>query len=126
MSTVRRPWLFFGILLICGIIAFSVKADWSVQSWLDLADFDVSVIGTVGVLIYAVGRSTSGGAFWGAFRRVFVSIASAQVLVHSIEAANRHQYSVAGTVVFVVVVAVLVGWIFALQWIAMTRLAQER
>jgi hypothetical protein len=126
MKAVRRPWLIFGILLTCGIVAFSVSADWRTQSWLDLAAYMVSVLGIVSVLIYAVGRPRSGGAFWGKFRWVFLGVVTAQVLVHAIETAKQHGYSILGSVVFVVVIGVVMGWIFGLQWIAMTRLAREQ
>jgi hypothetical protein len=124
MKSVRRAWLIFGLLLTCGIFAFSVSADWSAQSWLDVAAYAVSVVGIVGVLAYATSRAPIGAAFWGAFRWVFVAVVVAQVLDHAIETAKRHGYSVAGTVAFVVVVSIIMGWIFALQWVAMTRLAR--
>jgi hypothetical protein len=125
VRTVRRPWLIFGLLLTCGIVAFSVSVDWSAQSWLDLGAYGVSVVGILGVLIYAVRDAPYGAAFWGAFRWVFVGVVTAQVLVHAIEAAKQHGYSTAGTVVFVLMVFVVMGWIFVLQWIAMTRLAKQ-
>lgn len=126
MTTIRRPWLIFGILLTCGIVAFSVSVDWSAQTWLDLADYAVSVIATLGVFLYAFGREPSGAAFWRVFRWVFVGVASAQATVHAVHVANEHEYSVAGTVAFLLMIAVVIGWIFALQWIAMTRLAKEQ
>lgn len=126
MKAVRRPWLIFGLLLTCGIVAFSVSADWSAQSWLDVAALVVSVVGVLGVLTYATSRAPVRAAFWGAFRWIFIVIVAAQVFVHAIETAKRHGYSEAGTVAFVVVAALIMGWIFALQWVAMTRLARER
>lgn len=125
MKAVRGPWLIFGVLLICGIVAFSVSADWSAQSWLDVVAYVVSVVGIVGVLAYATSRTPVGAAFWGVFRWVFVAIVATQVLVHAIGTAKQHDYTVAGTVAFVVVATLLMGWIFALQWIAMSRLARQ-
>ena len=124
VRTVRRPWLIFGILLTCGMIAFSLSADWSAQSWLDLAAYTVSLVAIAGVLIYAFGGVSFAAVFWRAFRWVFVGVVIAQVLIHATEAAQQHGYSLAGTVVFVAVITIIVGWIFALQWIAMTRLAK--
>jgi hypothetical protein len=121
---IRLPWLVFGTLLTCAIIAFGARVDWVSQAWLDLADYAVSVIATVGVLLYAFGREPSGAAFWRVFRWVFVGVASAQATVHAVQVAKQHGYSVAGTVAFLLVVAVVMGWIFAFQWIAMTRLAK--
>jgi hypothetical protein len=126
MKAVRRPWLIFGLLLTCGIVAFTVSADWSAQSWLDVAAYVVSLVGIVGVLAYATSRTPIGAAFWGAFRWIFVAIVTAQIWVHAIETANRHGYAAIGTVVFVAVVGLIMGWIFALQWVAMTRLAKAR
>lgn len=124
MKTVRRSWLIFGLLLTCGILAFSVSADWSTQSWLDVAAYVASLVGIVGVLAYATNQAPVGATFWAAFRWVFVAVVAAQVVVHAIETAEQHGYSVAGTVAFVVVASLIMGWIFALQWVAMTRLAR--
>jgi hypothetical protein len=126
VRTVRRSWLFFGILLACGIIAFTVSVDWATQSWLDLAAYAVSVIAILGVLIYAFGGVRSRPVFWRAFRWVFIGVVTAQVLAHAIRVAQQHGYSVVGTIIFIAFVAAVVGWIFALQWIAMTRLAKTR
>jgi hypothetical protein len=126
VKTVRRPWLIFAVLLCCGIIGFTVSADWSAQSWLDLAAYAVSVVAILGVLIYALGGVRSRPAFWRAFRWVFIGVVTAQVLVHAIKVAKQHGYSVVGTVIFIAFVAAVMGWIFALQWIAMTRLAKAR
>jgi hypothetical protein len=125
MRTVRRAWLIFGLLLTCGIITFTVSVDWSTQSWLDLAAYAVSVVAIVGVLIYAIGGAPHGAVFWRAFRWVFVGVAAAQVSVHSIAAAKQHGYSAAGTAAFFTVIAIMMGWILALQWVALTRLATE-
>jgi hypothetical protein len=126
VRTVRRPWLIFGILLACGIIAFTVSADWSAQSWLDLSAYAVSAVAIVGVLIYACGVVRSRPVFWRAFRWVFIGVVTAQVLAHAIGVAQQHGYSVVRTVIFIAFVAAVVGWILALQWIAMTRLAKPR
>lgn len=126
VKAVRRHWLFFGILLTGGIFAFTVSADWSAQSPLDLAVYVVSVIGTLGVLIYAFGGRPISSVFWSGFRWVFLALIILQVFVHAIRVANGHGYSLAGTVAFVLVVALAVGWIYALQWLAMTRLAKEQ
>ena len=42
-GAMRWPWLIFGILLACGFTAFTINADWSAQSWLDLAAYAVSL-----------------------------------------------------------------------------------
>lgn len=126
MKPVRRPWLIFGILLTCGIVAFTVSADWSAQSLLDRTAYVVSVIGVLAVLIYTFRRQPSGASFWGAFRWVFVGVVAAQVLVHATGTAKQLGYGVAGTVALVAVISVIIGWIFALQWIAMTRLSNEQ
>jgi hypothetical protein len=126
VRTVRRPWLIFGILLACGIIGFTVNADWSAQSWLDLADYAVSIVAIIAVFIYAFDRQVAGATFWRMFRWVFVGVAAAQACVRAVEVAKRHGYSLAGTVGFVVMAAVVLGWIFVLQWVAMTRLANEQ
>jgi hypothetical protein len=123
MATVRRPWFVFAILLTCGIVGFAVTARWSAQSWLDLVDLTVSVVATFGVFLYASGREPFGAAFWRLFRWVFVGVASGQACDHAIEVASQHGYSMAGTVAFVLAMAVVIGWIFAFQWIAMTRLS---
>jgi hypothetical protein len=125
MRTIRRSWLLFGILLTCSVIGFTVKVDWSAQSWLDLVGYAVSIVSIGGVLIYALDRVKVGTAFWSAFRWVFAGVATAQLCVHAIEVARRHGYTIAGTIAFVLVVAVGFGWILVLQWIAMTRLADE-
>jgi len=108
------------------MIAFSVSADWSTQSWLDLADYAVSVIAIIGVFIYALDRDVAGAAFWRIFRWVLVGVAAAQAFVHAVEVAKRHGYSTGGTVALVLMAAVLLGWIFVLQWVAMTRLAKDQ
>jgi hypothetical protein len=113
-------------LLTCGVIGFTVSADWSVQSWLDVADYVVSIVAIVGVFIYALDRQVIGATFWRMFRWIFVGVAAAQACVHAVDVAQRHGYSVAGTVAFVLMVAVVLGWIFVLQWVAMTRLANEQ
>jgi hypothetical protein len=126
VRAVRRPWLIFGALLTCGIIGFTISADWSAQSWLDVAAYVVSVIAIIGVLIYAFGAAPAGPVFWGAFRWVFAGVAAAQVLVHAMETAEQHGYSVAGTIAFVVVVGTVMGLIFAFQWVVIARLADKR
>jgi hypothetical protein len=125
MKSVRSPWLIFGLLLACSVVAFSVSADWSAQSWLDLAAYVVSVVGIAGVLAYATSRPFA-PVFWGLFRWVFVAVVAAQAFVHTMETAKRHGYSLAGSIIFILVVTVTIGWIFALQWVAMTRLAKEQ
>ena len=122
----RRPWLIFGVLLATAIMAFTVSAEWSAQSWLDLAAYVVSVIAFFGVVIYALGRETHGAGFWRAFRWVFIAVVAGQVLVHAVGTAKQHGYSAGGTIVFVAVISTIMGLIFALQWIAMTRLANEQ
>jgi hypothetical membrane protein len=126
LGIVRWPWLIFGSLLVCGMVGFSVSADWSSQSWLDLAAIGVSVVSISGVFLYGLGRAPSGAAFWGAFRWVFIGVVALQALSHAIEVAGRHKYSAAGTVIFVLFAAVLIGWIYLLQWIAMSRLSNEQ
>ena len=126
MKRVRWPWSIFALLLACGIAAFSVSVDWSAQSWLDIAAYAVSLVGILGVFLYASGRPPSGAAFWRAFRWLFIGVVALQGLVHAIEVAKAYGYSVAGTIAWIITVAVVVGWIYALQWIAMTRLAKEQ
>jgi hypothetical protein len=53
-------------------------------------------------------------------------VATAQLLVHAIKVGKQHGYSVAGSITFSAFVAAVMGWIFALQWLAMTRLAKPR
>jgi len=60
------------------------------------------------------------------FRWVFISVAAIQALSHAIDVAMRHKYSAAGTVIFVFFAAVLIGWIYFLQWVAMSRLSNTR
>lgn len=126
LATVRWPWLIFGILLACGITAFTVSADWSAQSWLDVAAYAVSLIGIVAVLLYASGRALSAAApFWRVFRWLFILVVTFQSIAHAIQIANDHGYSIAGKIGFVLAVAFIIGWMFVLQWIAMGRLARE-
>jgi hypothetical protein len=54
---------------------------------------------------------------------VFIGVVALQALSHAIEVATRHKYLAAGTVIFVLFAAVLIGWIYLLQWIAMSRLS---
>ena len=88
--------------------------------------FAVSVVSISGVFLYGFGRAPSGAAFWRAFRWVFIGVVALQALSHAIEVAGRHKYSAAGTVIFVVFATVLIGWIYLLQWIAMSRLSNEQ
>jgi hypothetical protein len=122
----RWPWFIFAGLLVCGVVAFSVSADWPSQTWLDLAAFAVSIVSILGVFHYSFGRTPFGAAFWRAFRWVFISVVALQALAHAIDVATRHKYSAAGTVIFVFFAAVLIGWIYVLQWVAMTRLSNTR
>jgi hypothetical protein len=121
----RWPWLIFGTLLACGIVAFSLGADWSSESWLDLAAYPVSVIGILSTLLYGSGRALSGAAFWRMFRWLFIGVVALQGFFHALQVARHRDYSAAATVGFIFIAAVFIGWVYALQWIAMTRLAQE-
>jgi membrane protein DedA with SNARE-associated domain len=112
-------------MLACAIVVFSVTVEWSAQSWLDLAAYVVSIVAVAGVLAYATSRPF-GAAFFGLFRWVFVTVVATQAFVHAMETAKRHGYSMAGTAVFVLVLAVVIGWVFVLQWVALTRLAKEQ
>jgi len=122
----RWPWLIFASLLVCGIVAFSVTADWLSQSWLDLAAFGVSAVSIFGVFLYGFGHAPPAAAFWRAFRWVFIGVVALQALSHAIEVAERRNYSAVGTAIFVLVVSALIGWIYVLQWIAMSRLSKEQ
>jgi hypothetical protein len=126
LATVRWPWLIFGVFLACGSTAFTLSTDWSAQTWLDVAAYAVSLIGIVGVFLYAFDRVLSGAApFWRAFRWLFILVVTLQSIAHAIRVANEDGYSAAGTIGLVFAVALIVGWIFVLQWIAMGRLATE-
>ena len=114
----RWPWLIFAILLVCGLVAFSFSADWSAKSWLDLAAYAVSIVRVLGVFIYAFGRALAGAAFWRTFRWLFVGVVVLQALFHAIEVARHHGYSATATVGFIFIAAVLIGWIYILQWVA--------
>ena len=122
----RWPWLIFAVLLVCGIVAFSFSADWSSQSWLDLAAYAVSLPSILGVCLYAFGHAHSGAVFWRAFRWLFIGVVTVQTLFHAIEVAGQHKYSATGTLGFVSMVAIVIGWIYVLQWIAITRLAKAQ
>ena len=63
---------------------------------------------------------------FGEFSDGFIAVVVPQGLVHAIEVAKQHGYSAPGSIAFILVAAVLGGWIYVLQWIAMTRLAKEQ
>ncbi len=103
-----------------------LSADWSAKSWLTFAAYAVSMVSILGVFIYAFGRALAGAAFWRTFRWLFVGMVTLQALFHAIEVARHHGYSATATVGFIFIAAVLIGWIYILQWVAIIRLAEER
>jgi hypothetical protein len=125
-KTLRWPWLIFAVLLASGIVADSLSVHWSAESWLDMATFVVSMIGIVGVFFYATGREYFGSSFWRLFRWIFAGVVTLEVWDHAAQVATQQSYSQGGTVAFIFAVAVIVGWIYVLQWIAMTRLGREQ
>lgn len=124
MKAVRWPWLIFAMLLAGGIIADSVTEQWSTESSLDLATYAVSSVSIVGVFLYAFRRSYL-AAFWRAFRWLFAGVIALELLDHTIEVTKKGPYSDAGTVATFASLVVFIGWIYVLQWIAMSRLAKE-
>lgn len=125
VSPVRLPWVVFGLVLAAGLVGFALSVDWSAQSWLDIAAVFVSVAGIAAVFLYASGRNGGGGRFWRLFRWVFTGVVTLQSFVHATAVAKNRGFTTAGTIAFVVAMAVLIGWIYALQWLAMSRLADR-
>ena len=122
---VRWTWLIFAVLLGAGLASFSLSVDWFAQSWLDVAAFAVSAVSLLGVLLYAYRREPVVAAFWRWFRWIFIAVVTLQSVMHALEVAKRRGFTTAGATAFVVMVAIAIGWIYVVQWIAMTRLARR-
>jgi len=126
VKSIKWPWLIFGLLLTYGIAAFSLRVTWSEQSWLDLAAYAVSLVGLIGVFLYALYRGPTGAAFWRGFRWLFLGVVALHGLMHAMTTANQRGYSGFNKAGFVLLIALVIGWIYTLQWIAMSRLAEEQ
>lgn len=122
---VRWGWLIFAVLLAAGLMSFSLSVNWSDQTWLDLTALIVSVISVTGVFLFASQRQPVGAAFWRMFRWLFIGVVTWQAVLHALEVAHRRGFTSVGAIAFIAVVAVILSWIYAAQWIAMTRLARQ-
>jgi hypothetical protein len=121
---IRWWWALFGVLLVIGFVCFLWTADWQTETWLDLAAIVVSPIATIGVLLYAFSVAKRAPVFWRWFRWLFAGVATAQALNHAWWVAGAHgYYSGINAILFLLGVALLLGPIILLQWIAMSRLA---
>lgn len=123
-NEVRWPWLVFGLFLAASVTASSLSFSWA-GGWLDRAAGPTCAISVIGVFLYAFNGARHVSMFWRVFRWIFAGVAVAQTVSRALEVASARGLSPIGTLLLLAAVIVAVGWIFVLQWIAMTRLAKS-
>ena len=124
-ASFRLLWAIFTAGLVASLAVFGFRADWASQSWLDVSAFIVSVISAFGVLLYVTRRAHL-PAFWGIFRWLFSGVVIAQIVVHGLYGAGQRGFTGLGSVAFIVALSIAFGWVYFIQWVAMSRLSRRR